>query len=155
MDASEESPTSAIPSASTATLINSDAAANEATSIFPDWGTQEITISSAEALAPNPLSTWRPPQPSTNHPPFPAAFPSEWTDIIASDALQMSAAVPVDTIGLENATSGDDDALPSVRRLSDAYIAGMPVKRRRVCACTIKNARSYSVSLISNRSFFR
>ncbi|KAM7535353.1 hypothetical protein Aperf_G00000092833 [Anoplocephala perfoliata] len=133
MDATEDSPSLVIPSGSTsAPAINSEAAVNEATYIFPDWGTQEVPLSSGEALAPNPQSTWRPPPPSINRPQFPAAFPSEWTDIVASDAVQMSSTVPVDTIGLENATSGSDNAAPFLRRLSDAYIAGMPVKRRRV-----------------------
>ncbi|KAM3175634.1 hypothetical protein ACTXT7_008118 [Hymenolepis weldensis] len=121
MDASEESPISAQP-------VNGEVPTNSTAGLFPDWDTQEISRSTAEALAPNPLSTWRPAVSSTNCPPVPDAFPSEWTEVVASDVIQMSASV--DASQQENDIS--DESTPSVRRLSDAYVAGMPVKRRRV-----------------------
>ncbi|VDL60595.1 unnamed protein product [Hymenolepis diminuta] len=121
MDAIEESPICVQP-------VNGEAPTDSTTGLFPDWDTQEISRSTAEALAPNPLSTWRSPVSSTNCPPVPDAFPSEWTEVVASDVIQMSASVNASQ--QENDTS--DESTPSVRRLSDAYVAGMPVKRRRV-----------------------
>nr|CDS27978.2 scythe:bat3 [Hymenolepis microstoma] len=121
MDANEESPNSAQP-------VNGEAPNNATPGIFPNWDSPGIPLSTADTLAPNPLSTWNPTLSPSVYPPVPDAFPPEWAGVVASDVVQMRAST--DTAKQENDIS--DESTPSVRRLSDAYVSGMPVKRRRV-----------------------
>ncbi|KAH9284045.1 Large proline-rich protein BAG6 [Echinococcus granulosus] len=140
MDASEDAPLGS-PSTATAATVSNDAATRAAraeaigSAALPEWDTDSASLPT-DPLAPNPDSEWLAssdeysPLPST-----PASFPPEWTTLVASDVTQMAVASSAAAAGsgeAEEATSEGDDASPAVRRLSDAYIAGMPSKRRRV-----------------------
>ncbi|VDO04435.1 unnamed protein product [Rodentolepis nana] len=121
MDANEESPNSAQPD-------NGVAPPNSTTGIFQNWDSPNTPLLTNESLAPNPLSTWNSTLSPSVYPPIPEAFPPEWAEVVASDVVQMCAST--DASQQENGIS--DESTPSVRRLSDAYVSGMPVKRRRI-----------------------
>ncbi|VDM26662.1 unnamed protein product [Hydatigera taeniaeformis] len=137
MDASEDAPLGS-PSVGAVATVPIDTATSAvkadaiSTAALPEWHIDSESLPT-DPLAPNPDSEWLAssddysPLPST-----PASFPPEWTTLVASDVAQMAVTSSTTVATAEEGTSDGDDTSPAVRRLSDAYIAGMPSKRRRV-----------------------
>lgn len=138
MDASEDAPLGP-PSAGSAVAVPNNAATSAVraesigTVALPEWNSDPASLPT-DPLAPNPDSEWL--ASSDECSPLlsvPPSFPPEWTTLVASDVAQMAVASSTAATTAEEGTSEGDDASTAVRRLSDAYIAGMPSKRRRVC----------------------
>lgn len=145
MDACEDAPmespaaiTSAAPSvvaagATSAAPLASPVLTSVTASPLPEWHTGPSVLP-RDPLAANPLSEWHPPPAVANASALPAPppdFPREWTTLVASDVVHMAMDTQHPATAAEE-TAGPGESSPSVRRLSDAYIAGMPSKRRRV-----------------------
>uniref|UniRef100_A0A5K3F316 Ubiquitin-like domain-containing protein n=2 Tax=Mesocestoides corti TaxID=53468 RepID=A0A5K3F316_MESCO len=130
LDASEDAPMASADSAtSTSTALRPPAAPP-----LPEWPADEHPP--VNPLAENPDSAWR--ATSVRPPPMPSSFPQEWAALVASDVERMAGASSSSQASSPAATSTESEDLEveeltgSVCRLSDAYIAGMPTKRRRL-----------------------
>ena len=150
-DAPMESPSTAAVAPSGSTPNNNETTSPLLTSVtaapLPEWQSESFSPPK-DPLAPNPLSEWRSPDVDivSHLPPPPPDFPPEWTAIVASDVAQMtmearnsSASIPAASANPASDSSMSEEAAriessPSVRRFSDAYLAGMPSKRRKVNA---------------------
>lgn len=137
MDASEDTPLGP-PSAGASITVPNNAATSAAraeaigTAALPEWDLDSASLPT-DPLAPNPDSEWLASSDEFSLLSTPASFPPEWTTLVASDVAQMAVASSTAAITAEEGASEGDDASFAARRLSDAYIAGMPSKRRRVC----------------------
>ncbi|KAL5968403.1 Large proline-rich protein bag6 [Taenia solium] len=136
MDASEDTPLGP-PSAGASITVPNNAATSAAgaeaigTAALPEWDSDSASLPT-DPLAPNPDSEWLASSDEFSLLSTPASFPPEWTTLVASDVAQMAVASSTAAITAGEGTSEGDDASFAARRLSDAYIAGMPSKRRRV-----------------------
>lgn len=103
-------------------------------STLPQWTLptdETLPTTVSEALAPRCTvdADWEEQLPTPS-----SGIPSQWMGIVANDVVQMARNVPT--------SECDEDRLHY--RLSDAYIAGMPAKRRRV-------NNFFSISVIFSR----